>query len=508
MNTRRPHTEVVDEYYKNLLLVQVKTNAQGVQGAAAVVASAAASGVFANTVGTLDLDLAVQTLVSGTAFGALEALCRAGRIKRVTPISRKSANRRAQPWTGLPGVATAALFAGTQKANPTRGESIADGVSMVEVDDEASVDRLRDALATDPNIVSASRVPLRYMCGKRVATTARSSAATPPAGSGSSNWNLQKIRWAEARQSATFIEADDIKVAVLDTGVDRNHPDLSVAHYEWFPNEPGIVTSESDIVGHGTHVAGTIAARIGNGVGIAGVCQPQLHVWKIFDDEPRFVGSRFAYLVNPILYLRALSECLDAGVDVVNLSIGGRGKPSALEQQALNALLADDVVIVAAMGNERAQGSPVFYPAAIQDVVAVGATRPDDRVANFSNRGGHITLAAPGVAIWSTLPTKPGQTGFEASLDTQGVPQQGKRQARETDYDAWDGTSMATPHVAAAVALTIAKQRRQAGDSSRLKIGDLKDLLTAACDRTPAMGNQAFHTDYGAGRLNIERLLA
>jgi hypothetical protein len=504
MNTRRPTSDMVEEYFKNLLLVEVKTNAHNVNGAASVVAKAVASGVFANTTGTLDLDQAVQTLSSGQAFGALESLQRAGRVKRVTPLAKHAANKRTEAWSGLPGVATAALFAAVDTPIATLGDRIASGVSMVEVDSKDSVERLRNALAADPNIVSASLVPIRYMCAQP--NLPPGAAAVPPPAS--SIWNLSKIRWAEARQRANFNDADQIKVAVLDTGIDQNHPDLSVARYEWFPNQPGVVTSADDIVGHGTHVAGTIAAKIGNNIGVAGVCAAGIFAWKIFDDVPRFVGDRFAYLVNPILYLRALLDCLDEGVDVINLSIGGRGQPSAQEQQAINALLADNVAIVAAMGNERLQGSPVSFPAAIQDVIAVGATRPDDRVANFSNRGNHITLCAPGVAIWSTLPTNSGQSGFEVAFDPNGQPQQGKRLPRETDYDAWDGTSMATPHVSAATALAIAKHRQQTGGAGRPTTQALKSLLTSSCDPTPEMGAQAFHPDYGAGRLNLERLLA
>jgi subtilisin family serine protease len=83
----------------------------------------------------------------------------------------------------------------------------------------------------------------------------------------------------------------------------------------------------------------------------------------------------------------------------------------------------------------------------------------DDSVTLFSNSGNHIVLSAPGKAIWSTLPTYPGQTGFAAVFGLDGQPRQGKPMRRETDYDAWDGTSMATPHVTGSVALLLASQR-------------------------------------------------
>src|SRR5262249_29705258 len=151
-------------------------------------------------------------------------------------------------------------------------------------------------------------------------------------------------------------------------------------------------------------------------------------------------------------YRRALADSLDQGINVINLSIGGPGRPDFQEQTLFDSLLANGTTIVAAMGDERLEGSPTSFPAAIPWVIAVGATSLNDRVANFSNRGNHISVCAPGVAIWSTLPTYPGQFGFEAVIGPNGEPVEGKPQRRDTDYAAWDGTSMATPHVTAAVA--------------------------------------------------------
>src|SRR5262249_13114207 len=153
--------------------------------------------------------------------------------------------------------------------------------------------------------------------------------------------------------------------------------------------------------------------------------------------------------------------------------------------------LANGTVIVAAMGNERAMGSPTSYPAAIRGVIAVGATNLDDTVANFSNRGNHISLCAPGTAIWSTLPTYPGQFGFEAVPGPGGRPIEGRPQRRETDYDAWNGTSMASPHVAAAAALLLAK--------GKMNASTVRTQLMRTADKVPGMNVSNFHPDYGAG---------
>lgn len=229
-------------------------------------------------------------------------------------------------------------------------------------------------------------------------------------------------------------------------------------------------------------------------------------VWKIFDDTPDLVRAlpgleEFVYFVDPIMYRRALSECIEAEVDVLNLSIGGPQEPDPQERQLFNLLLAQGTTIVAAMGNERLSGSPTSYPAAIPGVIAVGATTVNDRVATFSNKGSHISLAAPGVGIWSTVPTYAGQLGFDAIPGPDGTPVAGAPRSRDTDYTSWQGTSMATPHVTAAAALLLSRRGPMRGE-------EVRAALMAAADVVPGMNGLAFHQDYGAGRLNLVKLLA
>jgi subtilisin family serine protease len=318
-------------------------------------------------------------------------------------------------------------------------------------------------------------------------------------------WNLRKIRWAEARALRDFEQARAIRVAVLDTGIDPDHPDLQgrVNGYTFTHPDPPDGSSNRDIIGHGTHVAGTIEALINNALGINGICACQLAIWKIFDTVADYFPSRneFAYFVDPVMYRRAPADCLEQGVDVINLSIGGPGRPDPQEQDLFNALLANGTTVVAAMGNERQFGSPTSYPAAIPGVIAVGATSLNDRVASFSNRGNHISLCAPGVAIWSTLPTYPGQFGFEAVPGPGGLPIEGKPLRRDTDYDAWVGTSMASPHVAAAAALLVANR-------GKMNAASVRAQLMKTANRVARMGDREFHPDYGAGRLNLLRLLS
>jgi subtilisin family serine protease len=132
------------------------------------------------------------------------------------------------------------------------------------------------------------------------------------------------------------------------------------------------------------------------------------------------------------------------------------------------------------MGNEYHEGNPTEYPAAIREVCAVGATDELDRRAPFSNTGRHIDLVAPGVDIVSTTPT--------FNYDGDG----------EQEYDAWDGTSMATPYVAGAAALVLAKW-------PDLTPAQVIRKLTASADRVA--GAVRGSAAYGAGRLNCEKAL-
>ena len=486
-------TGAIPAYHEGMLLVRMQLTQTG-----AGITPAA----------TLGMRAAMPTTAGMAALSFYE---RAGMIRRVVPVSRPSADRLSAPRIGI---AARMMAAGADSSEGSRASDA--GLHLVEVERDEDVPQLQVALASDPNVESVSRVPVRYVVarstrhkgGGETSTKDRGARlrvlAAPP--SPSTMWNLRKTRWAEARVIEGFTDADNVSVAVLDTGIDERHPDLEglVQSYVFAHPDLPEASSGQDIIGHGTHVAGTIAAGIENGLGINGICRCALRIWKIFDDVPDLVsfGNQgvFLYFVDPIMYLRALLDCVDANVEVVNLSIGGAGRPSAAEREAFEALIANGTTVVAAMGNEREEGSPTSYPAAIPGVIAVGATGITDRVTSFSNRGNHIACCAPGEAIWSTLPTYPGQLEWEAVRGPDSRWRQGKPRRRQTDYDAWPGTSMASPHVAAVVALLKANR-------PGLSAQEVREALEATVEKVSGMSGAAWHPDYGHGRLNLEHLV-
>ena len=216
-----------------------------------------------------------------------------------------------------------------------------------------------------------------------------------------------------------------IKVAVIDTGIDTAHPDLAgkVVASRIFTT-----TQINDRYGHGTHVAGIIAAESHNSQGVSGVCPGcQLLVAKALDDSGRGMTSIIA---------QAIIWAADNGAQVINLSEGGPTR-SQSQQDALDYAWSKGVVLVAAAGNSNS--STVFYPAASANVLSVGATDNRDRKASFSNFGLWVSVTAPGDSIYSTLPVSP--YAMQATY------------ASALSYDYISGTSMATPIVAGVAAL-------------------------------------------------------
>jgi subtilisin family serine protease len=425
------------------------------------------------------------------AVAAVATMQQAGLISRVIPLSTRTPRaRQAQD------VALTPLEALADAADASRDDPSA-GITALQLTPGTDSESVIAALRVDPSAQYVARVPVRYLLSSGTTPTQPVAAPGPL-------WNLQKISWAQARARPKFKEAVDITVAVLDSGIDAGHPDLGprVVDYRYTWGDLPIVASAEDVIGHGTHVAGTIAAMIGNGIGIDGICECRLLAWKIFDDVPDFLGvdRGFGYFVHPLMYRRALTEALAEGVDVMNLSIGGPGIPDPTELSLFQALIARGSVVVAAMGNDRtAAGSPISYPANIPGVIAVGASSFDDSLADFSNAGNHISLVAPGVGIWSTVPTYPGQGQFTIAWGPGG-PTPGAPIPRPLNYASFDGTSMASPHVAGAAALLL-------GNKGVDSPANVRTQLMSSASKVPAMA-LPFDIGFGAGRLDLAKLLA
>ncbi len=190
-------------------------------------------------------------------------------------------------------------------------------------------------------------------------------------------------------------EAGNKTVCVIDSGYDIAHEDLPDGEHVTKSDLGDTGDAFEDGCGHGTHVTGTIAA-LNNDVGVVGVLPSGLiniHVVKYFNDS---CGASFASdLVD------AANECVDAGADVINMSLGG-SLPSGAARRAFAEMLDDGILPVAAAGNDG--NNRKSYPASYDAVISVAAIDDSKEKAEFSQTNNQVELAAPGVGVLSTVP--------------------------------------------------------------------------------------------------------
>jgi len=277
-------------------------------------------------------------------------------------------------------------------------------------------------------------------------------------------WAWEKVNAPAAWGTST---SQDVLVAILDTGTDLDHPDLAEkvrADIDWdFANDDA---SADDDHGHGTHVAGTAAAVTNNGLGVSGMgWDATILPLKILRADG--YGS-------DVDLAEAIRYAADNGAGVINMSLGGPsdGCPQYL-QDAVDYAYAQGVVLVAAAGNHNSgESTEVLCPANCSHVLGIAATEPDDSIADYSNYGTYVSVAAPGSRIYGTL--MGGGYGNK-----------------------W-GTSMATPHVAGLAALLRAHQPSYTPDQ----------IASAILDNAEDLGTAGWDPYSGCGRIDALQALS
>lgn len=261
-------------------------------------------------------------------------------------------------------------------------------------------------------------------------------------------WGMYKVKAAGVGDSAwNYSKGDGVKVAILDTGIDQDHEDLvgKVQDNKNCTDSPTV----DDLYGHGTHVAGIVAASTNNSLGVAGLgYNATLMNVKVLDDSG---SGYYSWITNCITW------AADNGARVINMSLGGPSKSKTLEN-AINYAWSKGVVIVAAAGNSG-NTSPT-YPGYYTNVIAVAATDSNDKKASWSSFGRWVDVAAPGVSIYSTFPN------HRYTIN------------KKLGYDYASGTSMATPHVAGLAALVWATSYGTNNSNVRRQIENTADKIS------------------------------
>ncbi len=273
-------------------------------------------------------------------------------------------------------------------------------------------------------------------------------------------WGAFLIQAAASSDSAwEYTHAAGVNIAIIDTGIDQDHPDVSAK-----------ITSQrncsdsgtlDDLYGHGTHVAGIAGAVTNNAVGVAGI------------GYDVYLMNAKALSDNGSGYYSWIAECIrwaaDAGAKVINMSLGG-SRGSRLLKDALSYAWSRGAVLTCAAGNTGRRSR--VYPAYYTTCIATASVDSDDRRSSFSTYDRRwVDVAAPGGGIYSTLPNHTNSMGA-------------------THYGTLSGTSMAAPHVAGVAALLYAL------DSS-LTNSQVRTFIEQTADKIPGTG-----TYWKKGRIN------
>ncbi len=287
-------------------------------------------------------------------------------------------------------------------------------------------------------------------------------------------WNMRMVGAQNAWKRTT---GQGIVVAVIDTGVNfedddhcHRHKDLSGTKFAPGYDFVNQDDHPNDDHGHGTHVSGTIAETTNNGEGAVGLAPGAVIMpLKVLDEYGSGTSAAIA---------DAVRFAADNGAKVINMSLGG-SSPDAVMRRACEYAHKKDVLIICAAGNSG--GGPVGYPAGFPECVAVSSVGPGGELAPYSSIGKQVAIAAPGGDQ---------SQGYDAGI-VQNVSAFTESGTWDDRYVAVQGTSMASPHVAAAAALIMSRGVKDAEQVKQL-------LQRSAAPKKPS-------EKYGAGVLNAAK---
>lgn len=321
------------------------------------------------------------------------------------------------------------------------------GYDVIEVKNDAELEEVVKAYTKLPKVTSISRSALF----KRLGTVDLKAPEM---------YHLKNLNVEKAQKLAG---KNKVRVGVIDTGIDANHPELEnkvVANRNAMnPIKKGLPES------HGTHVSGIIAAEKNNGIGGYGIA-PNSQIVSID------VFNRSRYGTDYVI-AEGILEAIRQNVDVINMSLGS-WEPSPIIRDAVKKAIDKGIVIVAAAGNDGME--KLEYPAAYDGVISVGATDKNNTITNYSTYSPSVDVSAPGDNIYSS----------DYSLE------------KGSSFVSMSGTSMATPMVTGAVSLLLSKY-------PKLTPYQVNYLLTHTAKD---LGGKGYDAKYGYGMIDLVKLLS
>lgn len=297
--------------------------------------------------------------------------------------------------------------------------------------------KMADARGVDFAVPSAAGILKGIEAAKAMKQQAEPAPTAP--GAQETPWGITRVKapaaWATTRGKG-------VKVVVIDTGIDMTHPELSgIIKGGW--NAISTAATFNDDNGHGSHVAGTIAAK-DDSKGVVGVAPDvDLYGVKVLDENG---SGTFDDVIAGMLW------AVENKMEVANMSLGANSGNQALAD-AVEAMRKAGVILIAAAGNS---GRSVGYPAAYPGAIAVAASNSADGLASFSSRGPTVAIIAPGVNVKSTY--------------------------MGGDYDTLSGTSMAAPHAAGLAALYVATHKGASPEATRAALAAASTKLPGVPD--------------------------
>ena len=297
-------------------------------------------------------------------------------------------------------------------------------------------------------------------------------------------WHYPQIRLPQVWDDVTG--SSSVRIAVLDTGIDSQHPDLqNNLNLEDGYNFPDQSTETNDQFGHGTHVAGTIAADTNNSQGVAGVMwEAEIIPVKVLGDDG--YGSNWD-IAQGILYAAGLTDSpkISQPVDVINMSLGGSTDSESIREAVVEASNAG-VIIVAAAGNSNT--TTPMYPASYPEVISVGSVELNYTGspirAPYSCYGETLDVMAPGGN------TRADTDGDEYADGVLSTTFEGSGDTKNYTYIYYQGTSMASPHVAGLSGLMIA---------NGIPKTQIREILR---ESSFDLGDEGFDIEFGYGLVN------